>query len=217
MASTLIQIYYHEDQKKNLYTFAVPYFNQGLTIFFESSVIKDVVSTTKADKIAVTSWKLREKMRYYVGIPRVLTEELLESEYDIMSFTRNTKDHQMLRSAERWHPGFLKTFDKILENIGVRRPGEVKVPIYQNHFAARTEIYKDYVQKYLSPAMDCISNDAEVNAMAMCDSRYSDLTNQSAEHLNAKLGISYYPLAPFLLERLFSIYVHNNRINVTYL
>jgi hypothetical protein len=65
--------------------------------------------------------------------------------------------------------------------------------------------------------MDCIQNDAEINEMAMRDSKYSDLTNQSAAHLLLKIGICYYPMIPFLLERLFSVYVSNKRIAVTYL
>lgn len=217
MAAKLIQVYYAEEQKSKCYPFADLYFNQTLTIFFESSIIKDVVLSTKADKIGVVSWKLREKLRWYIGKPRELTQEVLETDYEVLSFTKNTKDHRMLAAANRWHPGFLTTFDKILAKIGVSRPGEVKIPIYQNHHISKTEIYKDYVIKYLSPAMDCMLNDPEINALAMADSRYSDLTHQSAQHLEAKLGIAYYPLAPFLLERLFSIYVQNNRIPVTHL
>jgi hypothetical protein len=53
--------------------------------------------------------------------------------------------------------------------------------------------------------------------MAMRDSKYSDLTNQSAAHLLLKIGICYYPMIPFLLERLFSVYVSNKRIAITYL
>jgi hypothetical protein len=217
MAAKLIQIYYADSQKVHLFPFAEPYFNESLTVFFESHVIVKLVSETKAEKIAVCSWKLKDKLRWYIGQRRELTQQVLETDYEVLTFTRNTKYHQMLAAANAWHPGFLDIFEKILAKIGVMRPNEVKIPIYQNHFAARTEIYKDYVQNYLVPAMDCIQNDPEINELAMRDSKYSDLTNQSADHLQSKLGINYYPLVPFLLERLFSIYVHNKRISVTYL
>lgn len=217
MAAELIQIYYKDEHLKNIYPFAKACKNEGLTVFFENDVIARLVTETKADKIAVCSWKLKDKMRYYIGKPRQITQELLNSEYEVMSFTRNTENHKMLAAAAMWHPGFLTTFDKILDSIGVRRPGEVKIPIYQNHFSARRDIYQDYVKTYLIPAMEVITNDKEINALAMQDSKYSDLTHQSAEHLKEKLGISYYPLIPFLLERLFSIYVSNKRIRVTHL
>ena len=217
MAAELIQIYYHERQKVHCFPFSKLYYNESLTIYFENDVIKKLVMASTAEKIAVTSWKLKEKLRWYIGRPREITQELLESDYEVLSFTKNTKYHKMLAAAEAWHPGFLAVFDKILSKIGVVRPVEVKIPIYQNHFSCKREIYQDYVQNYLSPAMDCIQNDPEINAMAMRDSKYSDLTHQSAEHLKNKLGISYYPLTPFLLERLFSVYVQNKRINVTHL
>lgn len=213
----LVQIIYHESQRKECYPFADIYFNSGLTVYFENEIIRDVVSTCHDQRIAVVSWKLKEKLRWYIGRPRPLTQELLESDYEVMSFTKNTDYHKMFAAANAWHPGFLDIFDKILAKIGVTRPWEVKIPIYQNHFAAKTDIYQDYVKNYLSPAMDCIENDKEINALAMGDSKYSDLTHQSAEHLKSKLGISYYPLAPFLLERLFSVYCHNKRISVTHL
>jgi len=217
MASELIQIIYHENQRAHCYPFSKVYFNDGLTIFFENKVIADLVTATTHDKISICSWKLKQKMKYYIGRPREITIELLESDYEVMTFTRNTQHHRMLAAANQWHPGFLVIFDKILASIGVTRPGEVKIPIYQNHFSAKTDIYRDYVKTYLSPAMEVIKNDPEINKMAMADSKYSDLTHQSGEVLREKLGIGYYPLVPFLLERLFSIYVHNKQIKVTYL
>ena len=81
---------------------------------------------------------------------------------------------------------------------------------------ARTDIYKAYVANYLSPAMELISNDRVINEMAMRDSNYSRLSKQSAEPLQDKIGISYYPMVPFLLERLFSVFCQNEKINVTY-
>jgi hypothetical protein len=216
MAAELIQLYYQQDQKKELYPFAVPHFNTGLTIFFENYWIRELVPSTRAEKIAVCSWKLRDKMKHYVGRPRELTLEVLNSDYQVLTFTRNP-NHVMLRAAEHWHPGFLNVFDKILKAIGLKRPHEVRIPIYQNHFSATVSIYQDYVERYLSPAMDCITNDKEINALAMRDSKYGDLTHQSGEVLREKLGIGYWPMAPFLLERLFSVYVHNEKIDVTYL
>ena len=172
---------------------------------------------SRCEKIAVCSWKLRAKLRYYIGRPREITPELLESDYEVMSFTKNTKDHRMFQAAEAWHPGFMNTFDKILGAIGVKRPGEIKIPVYQNHFSCRTTIYKDYVSTYLVPAMEAITNEPEINELAMKDSKYSDLTNQKAENLKEKLGIGYYPMTPFLLERLFSVYCQNRGIKISHL
>lgn len=218
--SELYQIYYDDSHLSKLYPFAIPYKNESLTIFFENSVIQNLVMASEADKVGVVSWKLREKLRYYIGRPRPLTEEVINSDYDVLSFTRSTKYHQMLASGERWHKGFTTCITKIVEGIGSRCPGEVKIPIYQNAFIAKREIYQDYVKNWLTPAMELILNDQAINKLALADSNYSNLAKKDAatpEYLQEKIGMPWYPLAPFILERLFSIYVHNNKINVTWL
>ncbi|HEU5290540.1 MAG TPA: hypothetical protein VFU05_07870 [Cyclobacteriaceae bacterium] len=223
MAAELIQIYYHESQKEFIYPFAKPFFNNDLTIFFENSVIKDLVMQSKAEKIGVCSWKLTQKLRWNIGKPQLkehITEEVINSEYDVLPFTRNSKHHTMLGAAENWHPNFRSTLAKILEKLGISMPEEVKIPIYQNAFMAKLEIYQDYVKSYLSPAMDMIQNDPEIYLDAVVDSNYTALAKKDAadsDYLEQKIGLRYYPLAPFLLERLFSIYIHNKKINVTWL
>lgn len=220
MASRLIQIYYKDEQKSACYPFADLHFNDRLTIFFENSIIKDLVLASKDEKIAVCSWKLKEKMRWNVCSPRELTQDVLETDYEVLSFTCNTKGHGMLYAAERWHKGFTETMTKILDSIGQKMPGEVKRPIYQNHFSAKLGIYQDYVNRWLSPAMEVMTNDPKINKMVMHDSNYSQLAKDSAaksEWLQEKIGVPFYPLAPFILERLFSIYIHNNKIPVTWL
>jgi hypothetical protein len=215
MAAELVQIIYDDKQKVHCFPFSKLHYNESLTIYFENEIIARLVMASKADKIGVCSWKLKEKLRWYIGQRRELTQELLETDYEVMTFTKNTKYHKFYQAADAWHPGFLVAFDKIIAKIGVTRPWEIKIPIYQNAFSARTDIYRDYVTTYLKPAMEVMTNDPEINKIVMQDSKYSDLTNQSADHLENKIGIRYYPLAPFILERLFSTYVHNRRINCT--
>lgn len=217
------QIFYKDEQLKHLYTFAIPYRNENLTIFFENSVIKELVMQTKASKIGVCSWKLKEKLCYNVGNPRIpdhITEEVINSEYDVLPFTRNSKYHETLAALEFWHKGSRDLLSKILSALGIFLPSEVRPAVYQNAFMAKTEVYQDYVSSYLSPAMDLIQNDPEIYKLATVNSNYTQLVRQdaaSAEYLQEKIGMPYYPLAPFILERLFSIYIHNKKINVTFL
>lgn len=210
-----------EERTLQCYPFATLYDNKDLTIYFENSVLQKFVNETTKDKISVCSWALQHiKLKMYIGRPRPLTQELLESNYDVLSFTKNTKNHQFFAFANRNHPNFADTFRKMLNAAGLKMPSKVKDPIYQNHFSCRSDIYKDYVKTYLTPCMEVIKNDPEINKLAMVDSNYSQLSRMSTEmgeYLKEKIGVSYYPLVPFLLERLFSVYCQNNRINVTYL
>lgn len=219
MAETVefYQIYYKEDQKSILYPWSIPYFNDGLTVFFENSIIKELVSKSKADRISVCSHRLREKLRLNVFKTRTLTEDVLYSDYDVLSFTRNSRHHLMLAFAEVSHPGFKETTTKILDAVGFKMPTEVKNPIYQNHFIAKSEIYKEYISELLSPAMDVMINDKEINELCMKDSRYISLADRSGKNIKKKLGIDYYPMFPFLLERFFSIWCDIRKIKIDYL
>lgn len=214
------QIIYREDQKEKLFPFAVPYFNEKLTPYFESSCIVRLVKTSTGSKVSVCSWKLKEKLKWNVGRQREITLELLESDYDVLSFTRNTQDHKMIALAEVWHKGFAAAMQKLVEGIGKKWPYEVKTPIYQNSFSAKTEIYQDYVKEYLEPAINFIESDPEMYKIAMADSKYSELNKAgcvTSQYLQEKIGIPFYPMSPFLLERLFSVYIENSKMKVTWL
>lgn len=210
------QIVYKDEQRASCYPFAKVHFNDTLTPFFENSVIKDLVLASTADKISVCSWKLKEKLRWNVRMPRKMTEEVIESDYNVLSFTGNTRHHQYLEAAESSHKGFKATMAKILTSIGKPMPSFVKNPIYQNHFCAESAIYKGYVNEYLIPSMNFMIEDKE----CWRDSNYSNLNQKnsvSSAYLMEKIGVPYYPMHPFLLERLFSIFCHNEKIPVTYL
>src|SRR5688500_16084816 len=97
------QILYKEEQRTKLYPFAKPYFNERLTIFFESEPIRKLVLASTAEKIGVCSWRLSEKIRGNVGLRVPLTEEIINSDYQVLSLTKNSKKHTMLAHLYQWH------------------------------------------------------------------------------------------------------------------
>lgn len=208
------QIYYRDEQKKDLFSFSIPYFNNTLTHFFENSVIKSLVTRAEAKKIAVCSWKLREKLRRNIG-GKFLTEEMLAQDFDVMSFTSNSRHHKMLEAAEVWHNGFKSLLSSILREIGMSLPKDIKHPIYSNHFCATSQVYKSYVNDCLVPCMDVMDNHPTIRRLCWRDSNYSQLANEPlSEHAQEQLGISYYPMHPFILERLFSVWINDKNLNV---
>lgn len=218
MVGELIQIYYDDAQLAELYTFARPHKNETLDIFFENSIIADLILNTSSEKIAICSWRLREKMNWQLKRPRELTQEIIDGDdYQVLSFTNNSQHHKMLAAAEIWHPGFRETMMLLLECIKKEMPFYVRDAIYQNHFAARREIYSDYVVGWLIPAMSAIMSVPELHERAMKNSNYADRGRKPPEYLVEKIGVPYYPIAPFLLERLFSIYCSSNNIPISWL
>jgi hypothetical protein len=212
--SELYQIFYKEEQKSKLYPFAKPYFNESLSIFFENAPISKLVTSSSAEKIAVCSWKLSQKIRNIHPV----TEKALNSDYQVLSFTRNSKKHVMIAMAAQWHKGFLPAIDLLWTKLGYKRPGEARNPIYQNHFSATIEIYKDYVNSFLNPAMEIINTDEELNALMLQPSGYGKLTKQSeAPRVKQFLGMTDYPLCPFVLERCPSLWMQMKGYKITYL
>ena len=214
----LHQIYYKPEHLTKLYPFAKPYFNEGLTVFFENTPIAKLVMETKADKIGVTSWKLKEKMRARVGLRIPLTQDVLNSDYDILSLTKNSLKHTMLAHLYNWHPFSRETMALLWSKLGFKLPGEVKNPIYQNHWCAKTQIAKDYVENFLNPAMELTMSDEELNKLMLQPSGYGKLSRGAdMKSVKEKLGLSDYPLAPFVLERCFSCYCQVKGYKITYL
>lgn len=214
----LHQILYSENQRSKLFPFAIPYFNEGLTIFFENDPIRKLVTKTKADKIGVCSWKLADKLRIRVGMRGALTQSALDSDFEILSLTKNSARHQMLAMANAWHPKFKETITLLWEKLGLKIPGEAKNPIYQNSFIAQSQIYKRYVSEFLSPAMDLVEKDEQLHAMMLQPSNYGHL-NRGADlkSVKQKLGLSEYPLCPFIFERCPPLWFQIHDYKISYL
>jgi hypothetical protein len=214
------QIYYKEEQRSNLYQFATPYFNDTLTPFFENSVISDLVLRSQADKIAVCSWILREKIANRIPPRPELTEERIHDDFDVMSFTKNTPSHDMLGALEVWHPGAVDILKRIWSELGYEMPKKVKYPIYQNAFCASSEVYTDYVINFLIPAMYLMEFDKEIRELCYQNANYTvSILGKKVDfdRIEKFLGIRYYPMHPFLLERCFSLWIQNRNLKVVYL
>lgn len=210
------QIYYNDLQLLKIYNWAKPLYNPGLTIFFENSVIAEAVSSSEAEKIGVCSWKLAEKLRQRPQFSVPLHQAIFETNYDVLALTKNSSQHKMMAAAREWHPGFWETISQLWEKLGLKMPLETDRPIYQNHFVAEASIYKRYVGEFLKPAMDIVLKDEHLNRLMMQDSHYGKLVQGDIKSVKAKLGLDYYPMAPFVLERCPSLWLKMHNIPVTY-
>lgn len=211
----LFQIYYNEAQLPKIFPFAIPHYNAGLTIYFENAVIKDLVSKADCDKIGVCSWKLADKMRKHDRENLRLGKD---GDYQVLGLTRNSARHQMLGMLYAWHPKSKEAMTLLWQKLGYKMPGEARNPIYQNAFIAKTEIFKDYVENFLTPAIELTEKDEEMRNLMLQPSGYGKLSRSAdLRSVKAKLGMTDYPLAPFILERCPSLWFTMKKINVSYL
>lgn len=213
------QIYYTDDQLSQIFPFAKPFKNETLTPFFENSVIAGLVPKSTAEFISVCSYALKHKMRTHNMAPRVeLTEDHLKLDYDVLPFSKNSRGHLMLEAMDQWHKGSKELLKQICLAAGIPWVNEVQYPIYWNAHCTRSEIYNEYVETALKPAMGVM--DGEFKEQCWSDSGYYKLklpSSDFSQRVKHFLGVDYCPLHPFLLERLFSIWIDGKKLNVRYL
>lgn len=222
MTLDFFQILYHESQRPELYPFSKPVFSAGLTPYFENAWIAGVVPTSSADYISVCSWRLRKKRNdgthWLGGIGRdALTTEKIEAAlpFDVAILTPHSPSHQPLNMAANWHGkawvDAYEAFKPFLRQFG-KIPDELKYSIYENHFIARKEIYHDYVNRYLLPAIDYIGDSPVYGVASGYAAKKRD--NVEIQRVQRLLGSSDWPILPFLLERLFSFYIQDKGLKV---
>lgn len=226
MTLDFTQIYFKDEQLPSLYPFAKSYNNAGKCIdTFENQVIAELVPQCTADLIGVCSWRLREK-RNESSTPFILnkrygdhdlTEERIFSvPFDVAILTPRNDQHRPLLNASQWHG---KAWDDafavfkrwIYSDLHFKVPDELSRAIYENHFIARRDIYHDYVGSCLIPAISFVASDP----VFMVDSGYGKKIGAiRLREYQDRTGRKDYPIAPFILERLFSVWIEGKGLNV---
>lgn len=211
-----VQIYFEPWQTDHLYPFAFRWFNEHPTNYFENAVIAQAVPTISHDLISVCSWRLAKKRgdMWRLSDKTLTVEKILGADYDIAVLTPRSPRHRPLEMSSKWHGAawdnafgiFKKQF---LPTIGIRCPEELTHAIYENHFIAQRDIYHRYVDECLIPAMHFIDQypGLESNPF-LADSGYARRkTDGERKAYFEKTGRHDWPIAPFILERLFSIWI----------
>lgn len=230
MSLDFYQIYFKDEQIKECYDFATPYRNETLTDYFENSIIADLAPKSSADFISVCSWRLKEKrmsglcpiiLKFGSNGDDLSEEKILSHDFDIANLRPFSPNHRMLENAAYWHGGTQHKYaweDAISElRKIVNVPNEVRTPIYENAFIARKEIYQSYVNDCLVPVMHFMSS----RPVFYTDSGYAEKKMrdrnggpEAVESYRNKTGRNDWPIAPFVLERLFSIWINDKDFKI---
>lgn len=218
----IFQIYYNRSQTQELYEFSKPVFSAGLTPYFENQFIAALVPQSQADYISVCSWRLRKKRAgaaHYLGgfnKDEFTLEKIVGAmPFDVAILTPHSSSHQALSMAVNWHGkswiDAYNAFKPFLAQFGPV-PDELKHPIYENHFIAKKEIYQEYVQNWLVPAIEFISEYPIFFAPSGYTQKKRD--TEEIQRVHRLLKSNDWPILPFLLERLFSFYINDKGLNI---
>lgn len=209
------QPYHHIDQMKNLCpsVFRPLDCTEWVNEYFENQIILDKFAENGDDPyFGVISHALKKK----TTIGEADVERYLAKKYDAWIFSRQNRNQygQFFLTTTKRHPHFAPLFDWLLESIGKgydwRNTTKYPFEVHFNFIIARSEMFADYIENYLGPAMLAMKNaDGEIREMLWTDANYNS-TNISEyrrrEKFTRLMGIPHFPHHPFLLERLWMVY-----------
>lgn len=219
------QIYYKEEQRNQLYDFAIPYFNREISPYFENSIIKSIVPSSTADFISISSWKLKQKRGsmpsiHVLGTSKLSKERILSCEFDVAILTPRIPGHKTLLMSRHWHgKAWADSFSELsafLErDLSMEVPNELKFAIYENHFIAKGQIYRDYVFFCLIPVLEFMTKTHAFNRESGYRNHKERLGDfESILDYERSTGLVDWPIGVFLLERLFSIWINDKQLKV---
>jgi len=203
---TLYQIYFDESSYKNCNTkdFKL-YYNETLDVTFENACIVDIADRlmhkTKYAYTGIFSHAFLSKPGK--GYARHFSKNACEEElngYECLSFFKNKKKQKIFHNDTARYYNSL--FDELCEQLGINYHSRItpRCIIMQNAFVLRNDLYIDYVNGYLKPAIHLLTNGkTELSKKALQLAPYKS---------NKKILCTY---VPFLLEKLISAYLHINR------
>jgi hypothetical protein len=177
---------------------------EQLSYLFEYNVLIDVIDNfnVKEDYLGIFS----HKFPFKTGLFKKKLYWLLENnpDFDIygLCLQYNLKG-KYLDFAEKVHPRFKELFYPLCKDLGL----EVKEPeyvIYSSFVVMKTDIYRDYVNTIIKPAIYLL--ETKYKDLAWKDSNYKGLPR---DQLKLHTELDYYPMFTFVLERLLNMYINN--------
>ena len=188
--------------------------NSKITPYFENKVIVDFVEKHGCGDFyfGILSHKFFDK-NFRVTSQKI--DDAISKEYDCISFFNKMKDQDLLKCAEMWHAGFIDLFNDIVTEAGLptHTGKRWNLIVYQNAFISKSEIYEDYVKNWLQKVIEVMES-GKFDTRLWVDSGYYRKNEPAIrEKLIRDLGVDYYPLHTFILERLPSLYFQHHKLN----
>jgi len=206
----LFQIYYRPEQRATLDTAFEPYNNQGeKSPLLEYNVFRKLAKSKKvigADLWGALSWKFQEK----TGLSGADLRKVIAANPGHDAYYCNPHPefealyHNLWLQGETAHPNFLvlcrEFFEAAgipLENLNAFLPSSLFASA--NYFIASPKFWADYF-RFVDTTIYKAESGMSTNAKIM-------LYSQAADPKIVHAGASY---VPFIVERLFSIFLNNN-------
>lgn len=179
--------------------------------YFENSVIKRIFSIdgeiSPEDKIGFLSYRYEEKNKTKINF-----EQLHKSDADIIVMQNCWANVDVIEDSVKYHgEGFKIAFNYLLDNLGCSfdeiklMDRNIPLLVHQNAVVAKGKVWNKYIP-VLEKAMWLLENDELL--LSLCDQDSGYRGGLSKEILIEVTGKPFYTLHTFLLERLWSVFIH---------
>lgn len=235
MKLKVIQTLYQEYHKKHLIPGAEPFFNKNASVLLESAVMLDFFEKKlikDCDWFGLVSWKYEQKisgtnlrgiLHHRENLLNIKNFEQVLKDNDVIApspsnysnhFPEAIKSpHELLKLHSQVEAPLLLILKRMKEKGVISHiPEEIfekNTYIYSNYWIAKREIYIDYLKNFLIPALKTTQQDKEINRMCSESGHYP---HYLPEEFEKQTGFTYYPLVPFIFERLINVYIHYKNI-----
>ena len=220
----IFQIYYDNKQKQKLTKGFIPYLNQNKSIYVENQCISDIRHSDlieDTDYIGTFSHSMNKKVFKitFGGLCHSITSK---PDGDIFSPSpRNWRWKRMHNPHPPYFPNQLNMKDLAIPflndmaDLNIIKKSSIDLwtkpyPIILcNFWAAKQEVFIDYVDNFLSKVFELIESYDKDNYIFNACNRYS----KPPKAWQDSTGFSRYPIIIFILERLINIYLQDRNLN----
>lgn len=129
-----------------------------------------------------------------------------QSDYDLISLTTHPQ-HAIFPFAEKYHPGITKATYEVFEKIGFQFNLSAinNRAFYFNYFVMKPKLLEKYVFGFLQPFIE-----AALKTPSIWEN--SGYSKAVPEKLKTQFGLEFWPMAPFITERLISIWADKEKL-----
>jgi hypothetical protein len=208
----LKQIYFDEYTKGRCFNSPLVelIYNDKCTPFFENTII--AAQKPESGYFGVFSWAFGDKIRPLPDRSMVTPEYIAKNlNAEVISFFRRNQNKNVFDLCNRYHPGSELVFKGICDHVGYDSKllsENTRFTVYMNTFVTTAEIYNQYIEELLKPAIEFMSS--ELQHILWKDSGYYKKAYMS-DKLKRDLGVGYYPYHTFICERLFSLFLQKHK------
>jgi hypothetical protein len=185
------------------------------TVFLETNFWNEYDGSSDTEWVGTISYHADDKTSDPLG----KLEKTIGEDIDVVGLYNPQPWLSIAHHAVRFHPGLLQLLEIFLYKAGETREDIAKLsskelkPFYANFWVARQEwarSYSDWLRRVLP-----VANEAEVQKLLWLNSGYGYFSEKSKKDGMRIFGCPYYPMHPFLGERLPAYYFHTRKARVT--